>query len=83
MKQHDGFDQTEGLNNPGESFEELERYLTQAMQRVDAPEGFADRVMERAKVAAPAKAKVLMMPSRQRLWVGSADCSSIAGRGFS
>jgi hypothetical protein len=72
VKQHDDFEPTEEMNDSGESFEELERYLTQAMRRVDAPEGFADRVMERAKAAAPAKAKVLIMPSRPRLWVGSA-----------
>jgi hypothetical protein len=60
------------MNDPGESFEELERYLSQAMQRVDAPEGFADRVMARAKAEAPARAKVLMMPVRSRVWVGSA-----------
>lgn len=77
MKQHDEFDETEELNNSGESFEELERYLAQAMRHVDAPEGFADRVMERAKAAAPAKAKVLMMPSRPRLWVGSAIAAAL------
>jgi hypothetical protein len=77
VKQHDEFEPTEGLNDSGESFEELERYLYQAMRRVDAPEGFADRVMERAKAAAPAKAKVLGMPSRPRLWVGSAIAAAL------
>ncbi len=77
MKQHDEFDQTEELNNPGESFEELERHLARAMRRVDAPEGFADRVMERAKAEGPAKAKVLMMPSRQRYWVGTAVAAAL------
>jgi hypothetical protein len=76
VKQHDEFDETEELNTPGESFEELERYLSQAMRRVDAPEGFVDRVMERAK-AAPAKAKVLMMPSRTRAWVSGAIAATL------
>ena len=77
MKQHDDFEPTEELNDSGESFEELERYLYQAMRPVDAPEGFADRVMERAKAAAPAKAKVLVMPLRPRLWVGSAIAAAL------
>jgi len=77
VRQHDEFEPTEELNDSGESFEELERYLSQAMRRVDAPEGFADRVMERTKAAAPAKAKVLVMPSRPRLWVGSAIAAAL------
>lgn len=75
MKQHNDFEPTEELNDTGESFEELERYLSQAMRRVDAPQGFADRVMERAK--APAKAKVLMMPLRTRFWMGSAIAAAL------
>jgi hypothetical protein len=77
VKQHDDFEPTDELNDSGESFEELERYLYQAMRRVDAPEGFADRVMDRAKAAAPAKPKVLMMPSIQRMWVGSAIAAAL------
>jgi hypothetical protein len=77
VKQHDDFEPTEELKDSGESFEELELYLYQAMRRVDAPEGFADRVMERAKAAAPAKAKVLVMPLRPRLWVGSAIAAAL------
>lgn len=75
MKQHDDFEPTEELNDSGKSFEELERYLSQAMRCVDAPEGFADRVMERIK--APAKAKVLMMSSRLRMWAGGAIAAAL------
>jgi hypothetical protein len=77
VKQHDEFDETEELNDSGESFEELERYLTQAMRRVDAPEGFADRVMKRAKAAAPVRSNVLMMPSRTRAWATGAIAATL------
>jgi hypothetical protein len=59
------------LNQPDESFVELEQRLTVALRPVDAPEGFADRVMERARTAKPAPAKVVTMAPR-RVWAGGA-----------
>lgn len=76
MNQREDFEQPEELNQPGESFEELEQYLKGAMRRVDAPEGFADRVIARARPAS-ATAKVLMMPSRMRIWVSGAVAATL------
>ncbi len=76
MKQPEDFDQPDELNEQGESFAELEEYLTHALQRVDAPKGFADRAMARARPA-PARAKVLMMPSRVRVWVSGAIAAAL------
>jgi len=44
---------------------EFEEKLGRALERVDAPAGFADRVMERVE-AEPAAAKVLPMSTRMR-----------------
>ncbi len=76
MKQHDDLNESEGPNDDGESFEELERYLSEAMRRVDAPEGFADRVMARTR-SAPSTAKILRMPSRTRAWVSGAIAAAL------
>ena len=60
----------------GQEPDEFELKLMQAMRRVDAPEGFAASLMERA--AAPAAAaKVIVMSPRisilsARTWVGGA-----------
>ena len=54
---------------------EFERQLTRAMQHVDAPEGFAERVL--AKAAEPQKAKVLQMPRRVQAWVGGAVAAAL------
>ena len=62
-----------------EKMDELERELTEALRRVDAPEGFAERVMGRAfadpthdggtamngATGMAAEAKVVVMPRRQ------------------
>jgi hypothetical protein len=71
VNRHEDLNQPEELNDGGESFAELERYLAEAMRRVDAPEGFADRVMARTRPA-PGKAKILRMPVRTRAWVTGA-----------
>lgn len=46
----------------------FEQALAKALQRVDAPEGFAGRVMERAFARTP---KMVVMP-KPRAWVGGA-----------
>jgi hypothetical protein len=54
--------------------DEFEQELTRRMRRVDPPEGFMERLMERAEAEAPTPAKVLTMPRRMvfRAWVGGA-----------
>jgi hypothetical protein len=54
--------------------DEFEQELGRRMRRVDPPEGFAERLMERAEAGAPVKARVLTMPRRMvfRAWVGGA-----------
>jgi hypothetical protein len=59
-------DQPEELNQ-GE-FAELERELRRALQRVDAPQGFAERTMARARGAGAPRGRLLVMPSRLRTW---------------
>lgn len=49
--------------------ERLDRELARILQRMDAPDGFAERVMARA--TAERRGKVLTFP-RPRLWVGGA-----------
>lgn len=55
----------------------LEAELTLAMQHVDAPAGFADRVMAKVAAPAPRRAKILMMPRRVRAWVGGAVAAGL------
>jgi hypothetical protein len=62
---------------PGLEPDEFERMLMLAMRRVEAPEGFAASVMERAAAPAVANTKVVVMRSRlatlsSRAWVGGA-----------
>lgn len=54
-----------------QEFAELERQLAEALQRVDPPVGFADRVMGRVD-AEPVRAKVISMVLRPRIWMPSA-----------
>jgi hypothetical protein len=59
---------------------EFELQLARAMARVDAPEGFAARVMERA--ASPAEKVVVMRPRsglwRMQAWTGGAIAAVLA-----
>ena len=59
-------------------FEEkqFEHRLTQALQRLDAPQGFADRVMER--VEATPRRKVFVMSPRTSTWVSGAIAAMLA-----
>lgn len=71
MNQDQELNQTGDLNQPDETFAEFEQHLSVALKRVDAPVGFADRVMERARAAKPAGAKVVTMRPR-RVWASGA-----------
>jgi ElaB/YqjD/DUF883 family membrane-anchored ribosome-binding protein len=71
VNQDQELNQTGDLNQPDETFAEFEQHLSVALKRVDAPVGFADRVMERARAAKPAGAKVVTMRPR-RVWASGA-----------
>ncbi len=58
---------------------EFEQSLTEAMRGVDAPAGFADRVMARVEAGERPKATVVAMPVRQRVWLGGALAACLAG----
>ena len=59
---------------------EFELQLARAMRRVDAPEGFAERIMERS--AGPAEKVVVMRPGgrmvRMQAWMGGAIAAVLA-----
>ena len=62
---------------------EFELQMARAMSRVDAPEGFAARVMERAaSPAEPAQKVVVMRPrfgmARMQAWAGGAIAATLA-----
>lgn len=62
---------------------EFELHLAQALRRVEAPEGFAARVMERAAAPAVAKKVVLMRPRLHgQMWVGGAIAAMLAVGAF-
>jgi hypothetical protein len=77
VRQPEEWDQPGGLNESGESMEEFETYLTQAMRRVDAPKGFAERTMARARAGGGSRGKLLTMPSRLRAWTGGAIAAAL------
>jgi len=55
----------------------FEEELMRALRPVDAPEGFADRVLERAAQPEARRAKVLAMPRRVRVWAGGAIAATV------
>jgi hypothetical protein len=57
--------------------EEFELELARRMRRVDPPEGFADRLMERAEAS---QSNVIVMRKRPafRMWAGSAIAAALA-----
>jgi hypothetical protein len=69
-----------GINGmDGMELDEFEQQLTQALCRVNAPEGFAARVLERATL--PAKVAVMrprLAALRGRAWVGGAIAAMLA-----
>ena len=82
--------QPEDLNQNEELFPDLEQdefemELKQALRHVNAPAGFAQRIVERAQLAEPAhaipaRAKVIAMPRLRawtNLWAGGAIAASL------
>jgi hypothetical protein len=63
-----------------EKLAEFELQLARAMRRVDAPEGFAERIMERS--ASPAEKVIVMRPRskfvRMQAWMGGAIAAVLA-----
>jgi hypothetical protein len=63
-----------------EKLAEFELQLARAMRRVDAPEGFADRIMERSAI--PAERVIVMRPRgrlvRMQAWMGGAIAAALA-----
>jgi hypothetical protein len=57
--------------------EQFEQDLTRALRRVDAPEGFADRVMARAREQQRPPARVFVMQRRQQAWLGGAIAAAL------
>ena len=68
------------MKQPEELNTEFEQNLTQALRPVDAPAGFADRVIARSK--APAPAKVIRMPLRTRAWASGAIAAALVAGVF-
>ena len=63
--------------------DEFELQLTEALRPVDAPEGFAARVMERAAVPAVSTNVVVMRPRlHAQMWVGGAVAAMLAVGAF-
>jgi len=61
-------EQFEDMNQP----DEFEEYLKQQLRPVPEPRGFADRILARVETAAPIPARVIVMPSRRRVWTSGA-----------
>lgn len=58
---------------------EFEERLAQAMRRIDAPEGFAERAVERVRAEeAKRRGTLLMMPGRRRVWMSGALAAGLA-----
>lgn len=61
----------------GEHLSELEAYLAQALRPADPPANFTESILARAASAPQVRAKILRMPSRTRIWTGSAVAASL------
>ena len=82
MKQPEDFDQPGELNEQGESLAELEQYLSHVLRRVDAPKGFAERTIARARAGSAPRGKLLVMPTRWRAWTSGAIAAALAAGVF-
>lgn len=83
MNQPEDLNQPEELNEPGRSFAEFEQYLTHAMQRVDPPDGFAERTLARIESSTPVRGKVITMAPRARFWASGAIAAALLAGVFS
>jgi hypothetical protein len=82
VKQPEDFDQPDELNEQGESLTQLEQYLTHALRRVDAPKGFAERTLARARAGSAPRGKLLVMPTRLRAWTSGAIAAALVAGVF-
>lgn len=59
--------------------DQFEEYLRQQLRPVAEPRGFADRILARAEAEAPiaVPAKVIVMPSRRRIWTSGAVAAAV------
>ena len=68
-------------SEPGDGkMDEFEERLVRELQRVDAPEGFALRVLDRVERKSPLRARVLTMSAwsfKPRVWVGGAIAAAL------
>ena len=82
MDQDQELNEPEDWNQPDESFAELEQELTQALRRVDAPAGFAQRTMARVPAVRSAARKAVD-DAREAAGVGRrCDCRGAGGGVF-
>jgi hypothetical protein len=65
------------VRNFGAVQDEFDVELTRRMRRVDPPEGFAERLMERAETL-PSKVVVMRKRPVFRIWAGSAIAAALA-----
>lgn len=75
----------EGREIEGREFAEkqFEERLRRAMQRMEAPAGFAETVLQRARVEdAPRRGSLLLMPVRTRAWLSGALAAGMLGGAF-
>lgn len=70
------------MNRSEDLMTELETELMEAMRRVDAPDGFADRVLARTGGIPSAQAKGSFMPHPVQIWLGGAVAATILGGAF-
>ena len=65
------------MNQPEESFTEIEHELKRALRRVDPSDGFAERTVALASLSAARPRRVLMMTARTRLLAGGAIAATL------
>ena len=65
------------MSQPEEQWSRFEEKLSDAMRRVDPPEGFAERVMARAQANDKPRARIVPFPRRARVWVSGAIAAAL------
>jgi lysyl-tRNA synthetase class I len=64
------------VKQPDHLMPEFEKKLTQAMRPVEAPDGFAARILERSQPKAPTRARIFTMPFTH-LWASGAIAAAL------
>jgi hypothetical protein len=65
------------VSQPEEQWSRFEEKLSDAMRRVDPPEGFAERVMARAQADDRPRARIVPFLRRARVWVSGAIAAAL------